>query len=177
MNYKSVHIENGRTFLKDNTINLKANKVQLKSNPMASMTLKTRENIKLKAKEIGLTLKAFDSGRNRSLNNDFNSIVPRENFVQKDHSMGMVLKSVPETETSLDINIRDRDNQKIILRKFDTGGFKRASGNKPFTRYSATGDGYPNMDPYTGSPAYMKQWLFSDDVFENTMNDTGDLGD
>ena len=139
------------------------------------MKLKVNK-VNLTAKSVGITLKAFDPGRNRSLNNDFDSIKLRKNFVQKDKSLGMVLKTVPQTETSLDIKIRDKSNEKMVLRRFDTGKspFKRAGGNKPFTFYY----GLPVNYLYNNTIIHddRPSTLFSDDFYE-AYGDTGDFRD
>ncbi|MBA95793.1 MAG: hypothetical protein CMP21_08775 [Rickettsiales bacterium] len=120
------------------------------------------------AKSVGITLKKFDSGRNRSLNNDFDSIKPRKNFVQVDKSMAPVLRSVPKIKSSLTLKIKTQSSkEKIVLKRYDTDKvryMKRAVGNKVFTNST------------TAVPYDVGTWLFSDDVF-GPSGDTGDLGD
>ena len=120
--------------------------------------------IKKQSNVMGLTLKKFDSGRNRSLNNDFDSIVLRKNFVQKDKSIGMVLRSVPKTESTLKSKIVDK-KPKMKLVKVPKK-HKRASGQKPLTVKTLAGDFI-----YEAQNAF----LFSSDIGEPT--DMGDIND
>ena len=120
------------------------------------------------AKSVGITLKTFNSERNRSLNNDFDSVKLRKNFVQVDKSMAPVLRSVPKSKSTLTIKLRTKSSKhKPILRRYDTDKVrynKRAIGNKPFTNYLFE------------NPVESSTLLFSDDVYDFA-GDFGDVGD
>ena len=133
------------------------------------MQLKTK-NINLTAKAVGISLKTFDSGRNRSLNNDFDSIKMRKNFVQKDKSMGMALKSVPKSESSLDIKIKDRDNEPMSLKLFKSG-----TKDRPVIEYNMH-NGSHVKDWTSVGVGYTYDLLFSEDLYKN-MPHVGGMGD
>lgn len=120
------------------------------------------------AKSVGITLKTFSSERNRSLNNDFDSIKLRKNFVQVDKSIAPVLRSVPKSKSTLTLKLRTKSSKhKPILRRYDTDKVrynKRAVGNKPFTNYLFE------------NPVESADILYSDDFYAFA-GDTGDVGD
>ena len=131
------------------------------------MRLTVKNNNPLE-KAVGITLRTFSSERNRSLNNDFDSIKLRKNFVQVDKSMAPVLRSVPKSKSTLTLKLRTKSSKhKPILRRYDTDKVrynKRAVGNKPFTNYLFE------------QPVDTHSVLFSDDWYEFA-GDMGDLGD
>lgn len=138
------------------------------------MKLKANK-INLTAKAVGITLKAFDPGRNRSLNNDFDSIKLRKNFVQKDKSLSNAVKSVPKTQTSQDIILRVRDNEPMHLRVIDTGRKpKWDASHKIHTNYILGAD-YTRR--YFDQFNFDGEYLFSDDISALLWNDYGDRGD
>ena len=120
--------------------------------------------VKKQSNVMGLTLKKFDSGRNRSLNNDFDSIVLRKNFVQKDKSIGMVLRSVPKAESTLKLKIVDKKSKMKLVKVPKMKKHKRATGQKPLSVYH-NGEYFLDYGDFS----------FSDDVGAPT--DMGDIGD
>ena len=143
------------------------------------MKLKVNK-VNLTAKSVGITLKAFDPGRNRSLNNDFDSIKLRKNFVQKDKSLSNAVKSVPKTQTSQDIILRVRDNEPMHLRVIDTGKPKWDAGHKPITNYTLNPSGYAvdmTRRWWNVNHSWDGEYLFSDDIYVSSWDDHGDYWD
>ena len=150
------------------------------------MKLKANK-INLTAKAVGLQLKTFDSGRNRSLNNDFNSVVLRKNFVQKDKSLGMALKTVPANTSSLEIESVDNKQKMSLTKVLESKKVKRASGQKVTTKYRfRTYPSIPNervdwsrhylagTGDFDWSLGGLPEPIFGDDY---QTDDTGDIGD